>query len=116
MIPPPLAPLLLLIIAAAGNAQYACQLANLTLGDPFAPLPVFDPATLMYNVPVPDGVASITLAEAGARAGYSRGLPSHYFKTKADLLSALGAYIIDSFINDRRAASPELTGYDGPSL
>ena len=60
-----------------------------------------------------NGLEAITLAEAGARAGYSRGLPSHYFKTKADLLSALGAYIIDSFINDRRAASPELTGYDG---
>ncbi|GCC47456.1 hypothetical protein chiPu_0031804, partial [Chiloscyllium punctatum] len=44
-----------------------------------------------------NGLEAITLAEAGARAGYSRGLPSHYFKTKADLLSALGAYIIDSF-------------------
>ena len=45
-----------------------------------------------------NGLEAITLAEAGARAGYSRGLPSHYFKTKADLLSALGAYIIDSFM------------------
>lgn len=59
------------------------------------------------------GLEAITLAEAGARAGYSRGLPSHYFRTKSDLLSELGTYIIDSFIAERRAASPELTGYDG---
>ena len=71
---------------------------------------ILEAAALIVAV---NGLEAITLAEAGARAGYSRGLPSHYFKTKADLLSALGAYIIDSFINDRRAASPELTGYDG---
>ncbi|MCC8967462.1 TetR/AcrR family transcriptional regulator [Bradyrhizobium sp. Pear76] len=60
-----------------------------------------------------NGLDAITLAEAGERAGYSRGLPSHYFKTKADLLSALATYVIESFISTRRAAAPELTGYDG---
>ncbi|MGY4154184.1 MULTISPECIES: TetR/AcrR family transcriptional regulator [unclassified Bradyrhizobium] len=60
-----------------------------------------------------NGLDAITLAEAGERAGYSRGLPSHYFKTKADLLSALATYVIESFITTRRAAAPELTGYDG---
>ena len=59
-----------------------------------------------------NGLEAITLAEAGERAGYSRGLPSHYFKTKADLLSALGTYIIESFITQRRASAPGLTGYD----
>ncbi|MFB9263446.1 TetR/AcrR family transcriptional regulator [Bradyrhizobium erythrophlei] len=58
------------------------------------------------------GLEAITLAEAGARAGYSRGLPSHYFRTKADLLSALAAYVIDSFMVKRRAVAPGLVGYE----
>src|SRR5882724_2715194 len=59
------------------------------------------------------GLEAITLAEAGERAGYSRGLPSHYFRTKNDLLSALATYVIDSFMARRRAAALELSGYDG---
>ncbi|MEN3351009.1 MAG: hypothetical protein V7632_4644 [Bradyrhizobium sp.] len=59
------------------------------------------------------GLEAVTLAEAGERAGYSRGLPSHYFRTKNDLLSALATYVIDSFMVRRRAVAPELTGYDG---
>ena len=50
------------------------------------------------------GFEAITLAEAGARAGYSRGLPSHYFRTKDDLLSALGVYIVETFLARRRVA------------
>jgi AcrR family transcriptional regulator len=57
------------------------------------------------------GFEAITLAEAGARAGYSRGLPSHYFRTKDDLLSALGVYVVQLFLTRRRASAA--SGYDG---
>jgi len=59
------------------------------------------------------GFEAITLAEAGARAGYSRGLPSHYFRTRDDLLSALGAYIVETFQARRRANAAGATGFDG---
>lgn len=59
------------------------------------------------------GLEGITLAEAGVRAGYSRGLPAHYFRSKNDLISALGDYIIESFLARRRASHDHLTGFDG---
>ena len=59
-----------------------------------------------------EGLEAITLAAAGERAGYSRGLPSHYFRTKNDLLSALAVYIIDLFMA-RRRASTDLSGFEG---
>jgi AcrR family transcriptional regulator len=59
------------------------------------------------------GLEAITLAEAGERAGYSRGLPSHYFRTKNDLVSALGAYIIELFMARRRASASNIPGFDG---
>ena len=55
------------------------------------------------------GFEAITLAEAGVRAGYSRGLPSHYFRTKGDLLSALGSYVVDSY----RAGAGSLVSFEG---
>ena len=58
------------------------------------------------------GFEAITLAEAGARAGYSRGLPSHYFRTKDDLLSALGVYIVETFLARRRVSVGGATGFD----
>jgi len=58
------------------------------------------------------GFEAITLAEAGARAGYSRGLPSHYFRTKDDLLSALGVYIVETFLARRRVSVGRATGFD----
>jgi AcrR family transcriptional regulator len=42
-----------------------------------------------------DGVETFTLADVGEAAGYSRGLPAHYFKTKAGLLIAVVRYIRD---------------------
>jgi len=60
-----------------------------------------------------EGLEAITLAEAGERAGYSRGLPSHYFRTKNDLLSALAAYIIELFLARRRASASNIPGFDG---
>lgn len=33
-----------------------------------------------------NGLEAITLAEAGERAGYSRGLPSHYFKDRKSVV------------------------------
>jgi AcrR family transcriptional regulator len=40
------------------------------------------------------GVARMTLAEVGARAGYSRGLPAHLFGTKSNLLCRCAEAII----------------------
>jgi AcrR family transcriptional regulator len=60
-----------------------------------------------------EGLEAITLAEAGERAGYSRGLPSHYFRTKNDLLSALAVYIIELFMSRRRASASNIPGFDG---
>ncbi|QDW40636.1 TetR/AcrR family transcriptional regulator [Bradyrhizobium sp. KBS0727] len=59
------------------------------------------------------GFEAVTLAEAGARAGYSRGLPSHYFRTKDDLLSALAVFVVESFMARRRASSSGATGFEG---
>lgn len=43
------------------------------------------------------GLDDITLADAGAAAGYSRGLPAHYFGSKDDLLAALAVHIVGSY-------------------
>lgn len=43
------------------------------------------------------GVDQLTLAEAGERAGYSRALPAHYFKTKENLLISVAEYIIQDY-------------------
>ena len=59
-----------------------------------------------------EGFEAITLADAGERAGYSRGLPSHYFGTKNDLLSALAFTLSTSFMA-RRRASADLSGFEG---
>jgi AcrR family transcriptional regulator len=39
------------------------------------------------------GLDEFTLADAGEAAGYSRGLPAHYFGSKAELLAAVGEHI-----------------------
>jgi AcrR family transcriptional regulator len=39
------------------------------------------------------GLEELTLNEAGERAGYSRALPAHYFKTRSALLAALADHI-----------------------
>jgi AcrR family transcriptional regulator len=43
------------------------------------------------------GVTRMTLAEVGARAGYSRGLPAHLFGTKAKLLCRCAKLLIGDF-------------------
>lgn len=43
------------------------------------------------------GFAALTLNEVGEAAGYSRGLPAHYFGRKDELLSAVGRYIVSRF-------------------
>lgn len=43
------------------------------------------------------GLERITLAEVGEAAGYSRGLPAHYFGGKDGLIVALASHVIDNF-------------------
>jgi AcrR family transcriptional regulator len=43
------------------------------------------------------GLERITLAEVGEAAGYSRGLPAHYFGGKDGLVVALASHIIEGF-------------------
>jgi AcrR family transcriptional regulator len=48
-----------------------------------------------------NGVETFTLTDVGEAAGYSRGLPNHYFKTKSGLLAAVVRYLVDHYF--RRA-------------
>lgn len=43
------------------------------------------------------GLERVTLADVGEAAGYSRGLPAHYFGSKAGLTVALARHLIDGF-------------------
>jgi len=43
------------------------------------------------------GVERITLADVGEAAGYSRGLPAHYFGSKAGLIVALAERMVEGF-------------------
>ncbi|MHC4046822.1 TetR/AcrR family transcriptional regulator [Bradyrhizobium sp. 23AC] len=45
------------------------------------------------------GVEGLTLADVGVAAGYSRGLPAHYYGNKNGLLEAVASYIADGFAN-----------------
>lgn len=56
------------------------------------------------------GLDELTLADAGEAAGYSRGLPSHYFGSKADLLSAIAEYIREWFFTGLRASAKRQPG------
>jgi len=47
------------------------------------------------------GYDGFSLAELGEKANFSRGLPSHYFGSKANLLGAVVGKIIDDFMNLR---------------
>jgi len=47
----------------------------------------------------------MTLADVGIAAGYSRGLPAHYFGNKTGLLEAIATHIVDGFAN-RLAETP----------
>ncbi|MGJ4932383.1 TetR/AcrR family transcriptional regulator [Bradyrhizobium sp. HKCCYLS2038] len=45
------------------------------------------------------GVEGMTLADVGIAAGYSRGLPAHYYGNKNGLLEAVAGYIAEGFAN-----------------
>jgi len=45
------------------------------------------------------GLDEFTLADAGEASGYSRGLPAHYFRSKSDLLAAIGEHIRQWFFD-----------------
>lgn len=53
------------------------------------------------------GFASLTLNEVGEAAGYSRGLPAHYFGRKDELLLAVGRYIVNRFTKGLRGPKTE---------
>lgn len=52
----------------------------------------------------------MTLAEIGEAAGYSRGLATHHFGNKAELLRALTTEMHRSFAKQMQAAPPSPTG------
>lgn len=58
------------------------------------------------------GLDALTLHEAGEAAGYSRALPSHYFKTKRALVSALADYIIAGYTQRVEEALGPADGLD----
>lgn len=58
------------------------------------------------------GIDGLTLAEVGEAAGYSRGLPRHYFGKKNDLVSALARFIVDSFAQNLAKSSPRTPGME----
>jgi AcrR family transcriptional regulator len=59
------------------------------------------------------GIDRTTLAEIGERAGYSRGIVSHHFGSKAVLIERLAAYVSDTFAARFTEVSNGLDGMDG---
>lgn len=57
------------------------------------------------------GVDGLTLAEAGERAGYSRGLAGHYFGSKDELLASMAEAIHDEFNVLRRERQRGTSGF-----
>ncbi len=58
------------------------------------------------------GIEGMTLAEVGEVAGYSRGLPGHYFGRKSDLVVAVASHIADGFANRLAQTSTRQPGLD----
>ena len=56
---------------------------------------------------VDKGYDGFTLADVGAKAGYSRGLAAHYFGKKDDLLAAVARYTVDRY-SDRPVGAPAM--------
>ncbi|PTB19084.1 TetR/AcrR family transcriptional regulator [Trinickia symbiotica] len=56
------------------------------------------------------GWVGMTLAEVGEAAGYSRGLATHHFGTKGEMLRALTTEMHRSFAKQMQAASPLPSG------
>ena len=61
-----------------------------------------------------NGVDAFTLADVGEAAGYSRGLPAHYFGTKSDLLIKVIGYIRAKYLDSWRTfeGNPHVTADD----
>jgi AcrR family transcriptional regulator len=57
------------------------------------------------------GLEGVTLAEVGEAAGYSRGLPAHYFGGRDGLIVALASHVIDNFVREL-----ERTEHHSPGL
>ncbi len=53
------------------------------------------------------GWVGMTLSEVGEEAGYSRGLATHHFGSKAGLLRALAAYVNSSFMSLVQVEAPK---------
>lgn len=64
------------------------------------------------NIVSDRGVEGTTLAEVGEAAGYSRGLPAHYFGRKSDLIAAIASYIADGFSHRLAQTSTREPGLD----
>lgn len=58
------------------------------------------------------GYDGFSLAELGERANFSRGLPSHYFGSKANLLAAVAKKIINDFIQLRQSPDDSPSTFD----
>jgi len=58
------------------------------------------------------GIEGMTLAEVGEAAGYSRGLPAHYFGRKNDLVAAVASHIADGFANRLAQTSTRQPGME----
>jgi AcrR family transcriptional regulator len=57
------------------------------------------------------GLDEFTLADAGEASGYSRGLPAHYFRSKSDLLAAIGEHIRQWFFDGLAARVETRRGF-----
>lgn len=58
------------------------------------------------------GLERITLADVGEAAGYSRGLPTHYFGSKSGLIVALANRLVESFGHASEQARSEQRGLE----
>ncbi len=58
------------------------------------------------------GLDALTLAEVGELAGYSRGLPVHYFETKEGLIGAVVRRLIGKSLQYTRQTAKDLRGLD----
>jgi AcrR family transcriptional regulator len=57
-----------------------------------------------------NGLAGITLADVGEAAGYSRGLPAHYFGSKAGLIVRLAEHLVGEFLGQLQRAEQHPSG------
>ena len=58
------------------------------------------------------GLESLTLADVGEAAGYSRGLPAHYFGSKEGLVGALAQHIVRNFGRGLERAEKHEIGFE----